>query len=318
MKKFNPENELSKIQNHQSKKVYILPALLMFFSIITIAGIAYSSSNNQSDKKYTIKLEIINGKEDSYLKQVSAGPYEDIIDTDATFGSINCIKGKLEYDSDTKRIYSDNITENTTCILSFMDDGSEDINFAKLAKIYDNDGASYYYKGDAIDNYLKYNNQLYRIIRINGDGSIRIMLEESIGNYSYGNTNKYEISNIPAILDKWYNDNFKNENRVITKEFDLENYMTISPQNLYILTNYINAKVGLLSIKEILLINGNVNTSYIKERTLTTNGYDLNKVWVSSDVINKNESAEIHPVINIKYSKLKGRGTIKMPYEIEE
>ena len=158
MKKFNPENELSKIQNHQSKKVYILPALLMFFSIITIAGIAYSSSNNQSDKKYTIKLEIINGKEDSYLKQVSAGPYEDIIDTDATFGSINCIKGKLEYDSDTKRIYSDNITENTTCILSFMDDGSEDINFAKLAKIYDNDGASYYYKGDAIDNYLKYNN----------------------------------------------------------------------------------------------------------------------------------------------------------------
>ncbi len=318
MKKFNPENELSKIQNHQSKKVYILPALLMFFSIITIAGIAYSSSNNQSDKKYTIKLEIINGKEDSYLKQVSAGPYEDIIDTDATFGSINCIKGKLEYDSDTKRIYSDNITENTTCILSFMDDGSEDINFAKLAKIYDNDGASYYYKGDAIDNYLKYNNQLYRIIRINGDGSIRIMLEESIGNYSYGNTNKYEISNIPAILDKWYNDNFKNENRVITKEFDLENYMTISPQNLYILTNYINAKVGLLSIKEILLINGNVNTSYIKERTLTTNGYDLNKVWISSDVINKNESAEIHPVINIKYSKLKGRGTIKMPYEIEE
>ena len=144
------------------------------------------------------------------------------------------------------------------------------------------------------------------------------MLEESIGNYSYGNTNRYEISNIPAILDKWYNDNFKNENRVITKEFDLENYMTISPQNLYILTNYINAKVGLLSIKEILLINGNVNTSYIKERTLTTNGYDLNKVWISSDVINKNESAEIHPVINIKYSKLKGRGTIKMPYEIEE
>lgn len=318
MKKFNPEKELNKIQNTYSTKSYILPIILMAFSIITIAGIAYSTSNTTTPQKYTVKLEIINGKEESYLKQANAGYYEDTIETDATFGSINCIKGNLNYNSETKKVYTDNLTENSTCILSFIDDGSKEIDYSKLAKIYDNDGDSYFYPANTEENYLKYNNNLYRIVRFNGDGTIRLMLSNSIGNYNYGQTNKLEKSNIQKVLNDWYNNNFKDDEKIVEKEFDLDNYTSVSPQNLYIVSDYIYSKVGLLSIREVLLINGNYSTSYISSNALTSNGSSTKKVWSTKGLINTNENGEIYPVINVKYNNLKGRGTEKMPYEIED
>ena len=41
----------------------------------------------------------------------------------------------------------------------------------------DNDGTSYYFSGAVTDNYLKFANKYWRIVRINGDGTIRIIYD---------------------------------------------------------------------------------------------------------------------------------------------
>ena len=48
----------------------------------------------------------------------------------------------------------------------------------KLYKTYDNLGITYYYRGNVDNNYVFFNNKLWRIIRINGDDSIRIISED--------------------------------------------------------------------------------------------------------------------------------------------
>ncbi len=41
----------------------------------------------------------------------------------------------------------------------------------------DEDGTSYYYRGAVAGNYVKLNNQYYRVIRVNGDGTLRIIYD---------------------------------------------------------------------------------------------------------------------------------------------
>ena len=49
----------------------------------------------------------------------------------------------------------------------------------------DEDGLSYYYRGEVNNNYVRFANKLWRIIRINGNGSIRIILNQGAGNPSF-------------------------------------------------------------------------------------------------------------------------------------
>ena len=103
----------------------------------------------------------------------------------------------------------------------------------------DDYGTSYYFRGNVIDNYVSFADKTWRIVRINGDGSIRLILDDvakdSSGNalttafntnsndnayigYMYGtpgsatydatHENKND-STIKIAVDKWYEDNLK-------------------------------------------------------------------------------------------------------------
>ena len=103
----------------------------------------------------------------------------------------------------------------------------------------DDYGTSYYFRGNVIDNYVNFANLTWRIVRINGDGSIRLILDDvakdSSGNsiktafntnkddnayvgYMYGtpgsttydttHENKND-STIKIAVDRWYEDNLK-------------------------------------------------------------------------------------------------------------
>ena len=60
-----------------------------------------------------------------------------------------------------------------------------------LYKSEDDDGESYYFRGAVENNYVKFADMLWKIVRINGDGSIRLILSKKIdtdsmfNNYSY-------------------------------------------------------------------------------------------------------------------------------------
>lgn len=89
----------------------------------------------------------------------------------------------------------------------------------------DEEGTSYFFRGDINDNYVYFADLLWRIIRINGNGSIRIILNDSdlIGNYNLNKNNEKYVgytyedngstvnSNIKTLLDNWYEENIKNK-----------------------------------------------------------------------------------------------------------
>ncbi len=66
----------------------------------------------------------------------------------------------------------------------------------------DTDG--YYFKGKVANNYVKYGNRLFRVIRINTDGTIKAISEDISATYMWGDKDSYKDS----ILNKWldYND----------------------------------------------------------------------------------------------------------------
>ena len=102
----------------------------------------------------------------------------------------------------------------------------------------DDYGTSYYFRGNVKDNYVSFANKTWRIVRINGDGSVRLVLDD-VAKYSNGkvigissnnyNDNAYigymygtpgsttydatheniNDSTIKQAVDKWYEDNLK-------------------------------------------------------------------------------------------------------------
>lgn len=83
----------------------------------------------------------------------------------------------------------------------------------------DDSGDSYYFRGDVDNNYVFFAGKLFRIIRINGDGTIRLILNEGIGSntfnesnneqknsgYTYDRNSNEQNSKIKEYLENWYN-----------------------------------------------------------------------------------------------------------------
>ena len=67
--------------------------------------------------------------------------------------------------------------------------GTKSIINEGLIKSEDDYGITYYYRGNITNNYLVINNKTFRIIRINGDGTIRAILDEPDSNVFAYNTN---------------------------------------------------------------------------------------------------------------------------------
>ena len=321
MKKFNPEKELVKIQKpgfykSSNFKGMFLPLLVITCSLLAIASASFSANLVGKTPIHTIEIEMINGPVDSYIKQVGNGPFQDKINTDATFGSIFCNEGSLEYDPITGIISNSDVRSNVSCVISYLDNGTKNISLAELDSVNDNTGTSYYFKGDSTNNYLKLNNTMFRIIRINGDGSLRVML-----NSTY--TTDILTEDLLNEITKW-SKKFESYNvKLVQEDFDVSNY-TLEELKLDTLIPSIGeyySSAGLLSLKEAIFIQDGVENSYLGNNLLLSNFSDLNNVWVINDstitTVDKNTAMNVKPVLNIKVGTLKGQGTEEIPYTLK-
>ena len=75
---------------------------------------------------------------------------------------------------------------------------------------------TYYFRGNVENNYVSFAGQTWRIVRINEDGTIRIVMQDGInGNINYtfnSNDNNYTYmyysnSNVKTVVDNWYQTN---------------------------------------------------------------------------------------------------------------
>ena len=188
----------------------------------------------------------------------------------------------------------------------------------------DEDGLSsssgnYIYKGNVDNNYLKYNNMLWRIVRINSDKSIDIILDDYITLLPW---NKEVTSFKEADIFKYLNEDFLNnldKDLLTTTSFctnSLSELSAITCENqnndYYVkfldVTNFLNSvrndKSYLVKEDEIFWLS-----DFSNDKIWHTNGVNVSE----SDV---NSFYEIRPVVRLKETNLykDGDGSKTNPY----
>ena len=172
---------------------------------------------------------------------------------------------------------------------------------------------SFYFNGNVNNNYLLYNNLLWRIVKVNKSGTITIILDKEI-NYLSKNTNIIDYLNTTFLdeLDKEYlvKNNLCNSN--IT---DLNNVSCANKENNYVSLLDVNSYVKTILNNETFINNEGM--------MWLLNSYDDNNSWhVSNTNISYGKNSnyyKVKPVVTIKSTVLyeDGNGTIDNPYIIK-
>src|SRR5574344_391718 len=82
----------------------------------------------------------------------------------------------------------------------------------------DDDGETYYFRGNVLNNYVNFAGFSFRILRINGDGTVRLIMNNPIDDLEAYNNNSetvddysskliYQNTSLKSILNKWLDSN---------------------------------------------------------------------------------------------------------------
>ena len=171
-----------------------------------------------------------------------------------------------------------------------------------------NSGTTYFYRGAVTNNYVKFAGKMWRIVRINENGSIRLLLNDGINNnttyvfnpswnnYTYMYYSNSDVDNgVKRTVDTWYDNNIKGyENYITDTEFceqfkvvDFSDYATAGSVTAPLYSNYLSnfkcetdgngrgvltSKVGLLTYDEAVHAGnyyGKSSASYITNSNYT-------------------------------------------------
>lgn len=185
-----------------------------------------------------------------------------------------------------------------------------------------------YYKGQAENNYVKFNNMIFRIIKVNDNDTVTIASDELLASVDYTNNGRFEDSS----LDSWLNDYFYN-----LLEEKYQNLITTSSWCDSVLNNdqYMATEcsretakrnVGILSIEDYnnTLDNGISFLDYpgiVWYANLDTN----NNPWtmtnlfdypLKSEPMNQEYLFNVRPAVTLKKNTkiLDGDGSVNDPY----
>lgn len=202
-------------------------------------------------------------------------------------------------------------------------------NYDKTTFIKDKD--SYYFYHDTEDNYLMYSNLLWRIVKINEDNSILMVLDSPITDLAFGVDKKYDDSSIiewlnkgdseySGVFEKKLNDPSKYLVKTSVCTDALDDVKKITCDNVN--DDYY---LGLLSIND--YINAGAKNSYIMNNTISylANSDKEQQIWYVGDDGSLNQSTgddiygvrptvTLSPTISIK----SGNGSKDDPYKIED
>jgi len=190
------------------------------------------------------------------------------------------------------------------------------------------DSFGYFYKGNVVNNYILFQNRIFRILRINNDNTIKVISEDFVASFPYGEDSDYQKSNVHNWLDKTEN----NYSGVYANTFvDLDKYFVKTTYREDILngSEVEEAKeekksmFSILTIKDYILAGG--KNSFLnngKMFFLLGKNKDDENLYVDNDgSIQKCDSLSgfgIRPVFTLKsnISSLTGDGTKDNPYII--
>ncbi len=218
----------------------------------------------------------------------------------------------------------------------------------------DDDGATYYFRGAVTNNYVTFAGLTWRIVRINGDGSVRLILDDiadTLANYNSDMEDYEDTSHTDLFtsLESFYDSNLSNyDSYIANTRFCSEVGKTDTTYNAYtrIVTNEIptfnclgerfTSKIGLLTVDEVVFaggLYGEENTNYCLYNE------EIDNLWWTLSLSKEddgafypflvNEKGEIvdnvsgslyrgfRPVISLNRNVLvTGTGTIDDPYVV--
>lgn len=212
------------------------------------------------------------------------------------------------------------------------------------------DGSMYYFKGNVLNNYVSFAGKLWRIVRVNADSTVSIVLDDLLEEESafFENNEKESTtfidSKISSVLNSWYDTNLQEfDNYIASAKYctddnaQIENngviyYLPdqrIFIDNAPILTcpgTYAATKIALLTADDVLLAGSYLNKDSITRDwwTMTLNKKD-NKInyyiTANNNGLNKDQDENskhgIRPVITlIKKLNTVGNGTVDSPYTV--
>lgn len=189
----------------------------------------------------------------------------------------------------------------------------------------------YFFNGKNSNNYVNYSNLNWRIIKINTDNSITIVLDNSITALANNDEVKYEESKI----NMWLNENSSDYSGILERSLNNVNkYLTYTKTCNDIIndTKSISCKniitdtyITIPSINDFVNTGGNESFMNNDEYYYLINKNKENECWYidSQGKLGKNDGTDvigIKPVITIKgtIEKVDGNGTKDNPYKFEE
>ena len=220
-----------------------------------------------------------------------------------------------------------------------------------LIEAKDDDGATYYFRGAVDNNYVSFANLIWRIVRINGDGTVRLVLNETIDTLSTYNTEEtsFKETALYDSLETFYENNLSYyEKNIANSKFCSETSITDNKYNAYtrIITNEIPtfnclgtsfiSRIGTLTVDEIVYAGAlydEENTNYYLYNS------EIENLWWTSSLARKDDSSiypflvssngsltesvastlyrGVRPVINLsRNTKVSGTGTLTDPYAV--
>lgn len=211
----------------------------------------------------------------------------------------------------------------------------------------------YYFRGNVINNYVSFANYTWRIIKINGDGSVKLVLNSLIdvlSSYYEGEDFTYNNSKIEENLNTWYESKLENYSDYIANYKFCNDLVKDANDSAYTAYNRIvvdkiptfvclgtnvNKKIGLLTADEVILAGGSLDANesyYLYNSEIKTDYYTMTSARFNGKyypfIVKTNGSISYEtngtlirgsrPVINIiRNIKVSGNGTVENPYTLE-
>ena len=177
------------------------------------------------------------------------------------------------------------------------------------------------YKGENVNNYVKYSNMLFRIIKVNRDNTIEMVLDDSLNYLSYDSEKiNYKESDLNKYLNDVFYNNIKGKSLIKTpycsgKVNDVNNVecgdIEIDYVKLLSLSDYLNSKVD--------------DKSYLnKDEIVWLNNSNDDSIWLlNNGSLSMGKPSDLYlvkPVISFDNLSafVSGDGSKDKPYVIEE
>lgn len=220
--------------------------------------------------------------------------------------------------------------------------------------VYNIDG-EYIYRGDDVKNYVQFNNQLWRIVKVDEEGDIKLVLanctedtysfDESYNSeseYESGITTNYLNTNVRKVLSNYYKNTFDKDAKakIVSKDLCIgkytENDSFSKEKECSIIKE--NEKIGLLNAmdyKNASLSNGCTNLdkqectnqNYLSSKDITTwllntsseNTYEAFYLHQTITATEASNYVSLNPVIYITSKSIivEGKGTLEKPYIVK-